>query len=146
MHWTLLFIAAAFEIVWAVGLKSTAGFTRLWPSVGVGAALAASVGLLALAARGLPIGTAYAVWTGIGAAGTAVAGMVFFGVRVLGSWLGFAMVMAASMGTAWSGWVMTVHQQCWQHQQRQQQKPLRGERPRRRHRDRHRRRSRARCT
>ncbi len=79
MHWTLLFIAAVFEIVWAVGLKSTAGFTRLWPSLGVGAALAASVGLLALAARGLPIGTAYAVWTGIGAAGTAVAGMVFFG-------------------------------------------------------------------
>ncbi len=79
MHWTLLFIAAAFEIVWAVGLKFTAGFTRLWPSLGVGAALAASVGLLALAARGLPIGTAYAVWTGIGAAGTAVAGMVFFG-------------------------------------------------------------------
>lgn len=79
MHWTLLFIAAVFEIVWAVGLKSTAGFTRLWPSLGVGAALVASVGLLALAARGLPIGTAYAVWTGIGAAGTALAGIAFFG-------------------------------------------------------------------
>ena len=78
MHWTLLFFAAIFEIVWATTLKSTAGFTRLWPSVGVVAALAGSVGLLALAARGLPIGTAYAVWTGIGAAGTAIAGIVLF--------------------------------------------------------------------
>jgi len=79
MHWTLLFLAAAFEIVWATGLKSTAGFTRLWPSVGVGSAMAVSMFLLALAARGLPIGTAYAVWTGIGAAGTAIAGIVLFG-------------------------------------------------------------------
>jgi quaternary ammonium compound-resistance protein SugE len=78
MHWTLLFVAAAFEIVWATGLKSTEGFTRLWPSVGVGSAMVASMGLLALAARGLPIGTAYAVWTGIGAAGTALAGITFF--------------------------------------------------------------------
>jgi quaternary ammonium compound-resistance protein SugE len=78
MHWTLLFIAAAFEIVWAVGLKGTDGFTRLWPSVGVGVAIVASMGLLALAARGIPIGTAYAVWTGIGAAGTAIAGIVLF--------------------------------------------------------------------
>jgi quaternary ammonium compound-resistance protein SugE len=78
MHWTLLFIAAALEIVWAVGLKYAEGFTRLWPSVGVMLAMIGSMGLLALAARGLPIGTAYAVWTGIGAAGTAVAGMVLF--------------------------------------------------------------------
>jgi quaternary ammonium compound-resistance protein SugE len=79
MHWTLLFIAAALEIVWAVGLKYADGFTRLWPSVGVIAAMIGSMGLLALAARGLPIGTAYAVWTGIGAAGTAIAGMILFG-------------------------------------------------------------------
>ena len=78
MHWTYLFIAAVFEIIWAVGLKYTEGFTRLWPSVGVGAAMAASMFLLALAARGLPIGTAYAVWTGIGAAGTAVLGILLF--------------------------------------------------------------------
>ncbi len=78
MHWTLLLVAALFEIVWAAGLKFTDGFTRLWPSVGVGAAMIASMGLLALAARGLPIGTAYAVWTGIGAAGTAVAGIFLF--------------------------------------------------------------------
>ena len=79
MHWFLLLIAAGFEIAWAVGLKSTESFTRLWPSVGVIVALVASVGLLALAARGLPIGTAYAVWTGIGAAGTAIAGILLFG-------------------------------------------------------------------
>ena len=78
MPWTLLFIAAALEIVWAAGLKSTEGFTRLWPSVGVGAAMAASMILLALAARTLPIGTAYAVWTGIGAVGTAIAGIFLF--------------------------------------------------------------------
>jgi quaternary ammonium compound-resistance protein SugE len=76
--WIILLAAAALEIVWAAGLKSTAGFTRLWPSVGVIAAMAASMWLLALAARTLPIGTAYAVWTGIGAAGTAL-----FGILVL---------------------------------------------------------------
>ena len=74
--WLILFAAAGLEIVWAVGLKSTAGFTRLWPSVGVIAAMAASMWLLAVAARTLPIGTAYAVWTGIGAAGTAIVGML----------------------------------------------------------------------
>ena len=78
MHWTLLFVAALFEIIWATGLKSTDGFTRLWPSAGVGAAMVASMLLLAFAARALPIGTAYAVWTGIGAAGTAVAGIFLF--------------------------------------------------------------------
>ena len=79
MHWTHLLIAAALEIVWAAGLKSTEGFTRLWPSLGVGAAMAASMALLAFAARGLPIGTAYAVWTGIGAVGTFVLGILLFG-------------------------------------------------------------------
>jgi quaternary ammonium compound-resistance protein SugE len=78
MHWTLLLVAAVLEIVWAVGLKYVDGFSRLWPSVAGIAAMAASMGLLALAARGLPIGTAYAVWTGIGAAGTAIAGMLLF--------------------------------------------------------------------
>ena len=78
MHWTLLLLAAALEIIWAAGLKFTDGFTRLWPSLGVGTAMAASMTLLALAARGLPIGTAYAVWTGIGAVGTAIAGIFLF--------------------------------------------------------------------
>lgn len=76
--WLILLVAALFEIVWAVGLKSTQGFTRLWPSIGVISAMIVSMWLLALAARGLPIGTAYAVWTGIGAAGTAIAGMLWF--------------------------------------------------------------------
>lgn len=78
MHWLSLFLAAAFEVVWASGLKSTEGFTRLWPSALVITAMVISMGLLAYAARGLPIGTAYAVWTGIGAAGTAI-----FGILVL---------------------------------------------------------------
>lgn len=76
--WLILLVAAGFEIVWAAGLKSTVGFTRLWPTTGVVAAMVASMWLLAIAARELPIGTAYAVWTGIGAAGTAV-----FGILVL---------------------------------------------------------------
>jgi quaternary ammonium compound-resistance protein SugE len=77
MNWVVLLIAGLLEIGWAVGLKYTAGFTRLWPTVGTIAALIASVGLLGLAARSLPIGTAYAVWTGIGAAGTVICGIVF---------------------------------------------------------------------
>lgn len=79
MPWLLLFLAGLFEIAWAIGLKYTHGFTRLWPSVGTVAALAASMVLLALAARTLPIGTAYAVWVGIGALGAAVLGIVLFG-------------------------------------------------------------------
>lgn len=79
MPWILLLFAAVFEIAWAVGLKSTEGFTRLWPTVGTVFALVVSVVLLGSAAKSLPIGTAYAVWTGIGAAGTVVIGMMFFG-------------------------------------------------------------------
>ncbi len=75
-YWIMLLIAAGLEIVWAVGLKYTEGFTRLWPSVGTILAMAASMYLLARAAEGLPIGTAYAVWTGIGAVGTALVGML----------------------------------------------------------------------
>ena len=76
--WIILLIAAAFEVGWATGLKSTEGFTRLWPSVATIGAMAISMYLLAVAARTLPIGTAYAVWTGIGAVGTAVMGMIFY--------------------------------------------------------------------
>src|SRR5690606_30386273 len=71
-------IAALFEIGWAIGLKYTHGFSRLWPSVATLGMMAISMYLLALAARALPIGTAYAVWTGIGAVGTAVLGMILF--------------------------------------------------------------------
>ena len=79
MAWILLLLAGLCEIAWAVGLKYTDGFTRLWPSVGVAVAMTVSVVLLGLAVRTLPLGTAYAVWTGIGAAGTVVLGIVLFG-------------------------------------------------------------------
>jgi quaternary ammonium compound-resistance protein SugE len=75
----MLFVAGLFEIAWAIGLKYTDGFTRLWPSVWTGLAMVVSVVLLALAVRTLPIGTAYAVWTGIGAAGTVILGIVLLG-------------------------------------------------------------------
>ena len=79
MSWILLFIAGVLEIGWAIGLKYTEGFTRLWPTVGTVAAMALSVALLGLAMRTLPVGTAYAVWTGIGAVGTVLLGIVLFG-------------------------------------------------------------------
>lgn len=79
MSWYLLIIAGLFEIAWAIGLKYTDGFTRLWPTVGTLAALVISIGLLGIAAKNLPIGTAYAIWTGIGAIGTVVCGIVFLG-------------------------------------------------------------------
>jgi quaternary ammonium compound-resistance protein SugE len=78
MPWLALLGAALLEICWAIGLKYTHGFTRLWPSVWTVGSMAISMLLLAWAARTLPIGTAYAVWTGIGAAGTAVLGVYLF--------------------------------------------------------------------
>ena len=79
MPWIYLALAGLFEIGWAIGLKYSVGFTRLWPSVGTIAAMIVSVLLLALAARTLPIGTAYAIWTGIGAVGAVILGIVLFG-------------------------------------------------------------------
>ena len=73
-----LVLAGVFEVGWAIGLKYTAGFTRLWPSVATVAAMGISLGLLGLALRSLPLGTAYAVWTGIGAVGTVALGIVLF--------------------------------------------------------------------
>lgn len=78
MAWVVLLIAAMLEVGWAMGLKYTHGFTRLWPSVFTLFAMIASMYLLAIAARTLPIGTAYAVWVGIGATGTAILGMLLF--------------------------------------------------------------------
>lgn len=77
--WILLVLAGLLEIVWAVGMKLSAGFTRVGWSAATLVALVLSMGLLALATRNLPIGTAYAAWVGIGAAGTAIAGMLFLG-------------------------------------------------------------------
>jgi quaternary ammonium compound-resistance protein SugE len=79
MAWTALIVAGLLEIGWAIGLKYTQGFTRLWPSLGTGLAMVLSFGLLSYALRTIPVGTGYAVWTGIGAAGTAILGMMFLG-------------------------------------------------------------------
>lgn len=79
MNWVVLVIAGLLEIGWAVGLKYTEGFTRLWPSIGTIASMVVSLALLGLAMRTLPVGTAYAVWVGIGAVGTAALGMILMG-------------------------------------------------------------------
>ena len=80
--WVYLFVAGLLEILWAVGLKYTEGFSRLWPSVITILAMIASFALLAQALKTIPVGTGYAVWTGIGAAGTAIIGMIFLGDSV----------------------------------------------------------------
>lgn len=82
MNWLILFCAGVFETVWATGLKYTHGFSRLWPSIGTLLAMAVSVWLLAVAMRTLPMGTAYAVWTDIGAVGAVILGIVLFGEPV----------------------------------------------------------------
>ena len=78
MSWAILFVAGLCEVGWAVGLKYTDGFTRPWPTTLVITAMVASVWLLAIALRTIPLGTGYAVWTGIGAVGTAIVGMFLF--------------------------------------------------------------------
>lgn len=78
MAWGILLLAGLLEVGWAVGLKYTDGFTRLWPTVGTAAALVGSMVLLGIALRTLPLGTAYAIWTGIGSIGTAILGIVLF--------------------------------------------------------------------
>ena len=88
MSWIYLFIAGLFEVVWAIGLKYTNGFTKLWPSIGTVIAMIISFYFLSTAVKTIPIGTGYAVWTGIGAVGTALFGIILFGeskefVRIL---------------------------------------------------------------
>jgi len=79
MNWIILVLAGLFEVVWAVGLKYTHGFTRLWPSVGTLAAMLVSFALLSHAMKSLPMGTAYAVWVGIGAVGAGIVGILALG-------------------------------------------------------------------
>ena len=79
MAWIYLLVAGLFEVVWAIGLKYTEGWTRLWPSVGTLAAMVVSVWCLSQSLRSIPIGTGYAIWTGIGAVGAAALGIVLFG-------------------------------------------------------------------
>ena len=79
MAWLALLTAGSLEIAWILGLKYSEGFTRLWPSVVTLAAIAASFAMLSLSLKSVPFGTAYAIWTGIGAAGAAVLGMALYG-------------------------------------------------------------------
>jgi quaternary ammonium compound-resistance protein SugE len=79
MHWIILFIAGLFEVAWAIGLKYTQGFTKLWLTVFTILSIIISMGLLGYTLKFLPVGTAYAVWTGIGAVGTAILGIILFG-------------------------------------------------------------------
>lgn len=79
MPWLILVIAGLFEVMWAIGLKYTDGFTKLWPTVGTVTAMVISIALLGFAMKTLPVGTAYAVWTGIGAVGTVTLGMILLG-------------------------------------------------------------------
>ena len=99
MAWYILFIAGLMEIGWAIGLKYTEGFTRLVPSVLTLGAMTLSVVLLGLALKTLPVGTAYAVWTGIGAVGTAILGMVLFGDPATAARLGaIGLIVAGIVG------------------------------------------------
>ena len=79
MAWLTLFIAGLCEVGWAIGLKYTEGFSRLWPTLGTVAAMAVSLWLLGIAMKSLPVGTAYSVWVGVGAVGTVILGIVLFG-------------------------------------------------------------------
>lgn len=78
MYWIILIIAGVFEVAWAIGLKYTEGFTKLFPSIFTIISMIISMGLLAYAVKYIPVGTAYAVWTGIGAVGTAILGIILF--------------------------------------------------------------------
>lgn len=79
MSWIILILAGLLEVAWAIGLKYSDGFTRLWPTLATLAAIVGSLALLGLAMKQLPLGTAYAVWTGVGAVGTVILGIVLFG-------------------------------------------------------------------
>ena len=99
MAWLLLLIAGLLEIGWAVGLKYTEGFTRLWPSVFTGTSMVASVVLLGIAMKSLPVGTSYAVWVGVGAIGTAILGIVLFGEPATpGRLLSLGLILAGIIG------------------------------------------------
>jgi quaternary ammonium compound-resistance protein SugE len=97
MAWVWLGLAGLLEIGWAIGLKLSAGFSRFWPSVFTVAAMAASIGLLGLALKTLPVSTAYAVWTGIGAVGTAAIGILVLGETATAMKLGGIAMIAGGI-------------------------------------------------
>ena len=99
MNWLILVAAGLFEIGWAIGLKYTEGFTRPWPSVATAFAMIVSLGLLGIAMKSLPVGTAYAVWVGVGAVGTAILGIVLLGESAnAGRLLSLALIVAGIVG------------------------------------------------
>lgn len=102
--WAILVVAGLFETGWAIGLKYSEGFTRLWPSVATAIMIVVSMGLLGVATRSLPLGTAYAVWTGIGAVGTVVLGIVLFGESAaVGRLACLALIVAGILGLKFIG-------------------------------------------
>lgn len=99
MNWVILVIAGLFEVGWAIGLRYTEGFTRVWPSLWTAAAMIVSFWLLAHAMKSLPVGTAYSVWVGVGSIGTVIFGIVLLGEPAnLGRILSVAMIIAGIVG------------------------------------------------
>lgn len=99
MNWIILVIAGLFEVCWAIGLKYTDGFTRPWPTAGTIIAMAISVGLLGIAMKTLPVGTAYAIWVGVGAVGTAILGIVLLDEPAnAGRLISLALVLSGIVG------------------------------------------------
>jgi quaternary ammonium compound-resistance protein SugE len=99
MNWLILVLAGLFEIGWAIGLKYTDGFTRPWPTLGTVVAMAISLALLGIAMKSLPVGTAYAVWVGVGAVGTAILGIVLLGEPAnAGRLLSLSLIVAGIVG------------------------------------------------
>jgi quaternary ammonium compound-resistance protein SugE len=99
MAWLLLMLAGLFEVGWAIGLKYTNGFTRLWPTIGTVLAMVVSLWLLGVAMKSLPVGTSYAVWVGVGAVGTAIMGIVLLGeVANAGRLISLGLIIAGIVG------------------------------------------------
>ena len=99
MSWLLLILAGLLEVGWAIGLKYTDGFTKVWPTLGTVASMVVSLGLLGLAMKSLPVGTAYAVWVGVGAVGTAILGIVLLGEPAnAGRMVSLALIVAGIIG------------------------------------------------
>jgi quaternary ammonium compound-resistance protein SugE len=99
MAWFLLVLAGLFEIGWAIGLKYTDGFTKLWPTVGTVLAMIISLGLLGVAMKSLPVGTSYAIWVGVGAVGTAILGIVLLGEAAnAGRLISLGLIVAGIVG------------------------------------------------
>ena len=99
MAWAMLVVAGLFEVGWAIGLKYTEGFARLWPTVGTVIAMIISLGLLGVAMKSLPVGTSYAIWVGVGAVGTAILGIVLLGESAsAGRLISLALIVAGIVG------------------------------------------------